>query len=709
MLSRLKLGMRLGLLIGFVIIIGFTILSTIVLRDVYEFSQDSALAIAEEVSKGYANDINGDFRATLATVEGMYNAILFSKESGVVDRTQVIHLLEATLEKNAGILGVYTAWEPNAFDGQDGTYVNAEGHDESGRFIPYVVRNSKSGEAEVTPLVDYTVEGAGDWYLIPKQSRKAYVPDPFYYAINGEDVLMTSVILPILDSTGNFKGIVGADIALEDLQAKVANAKPLGGYGSVITGNGGIAAHGANVDIIAKNTMDIVDDKDAERVILDRIAAGEAFELTTTNLSTGEKSLKLLSPIKPPGSELYWTFATVIPYDNIFEDYHKMRSVILLVTVITILTVIVVMILAVRSAVKPVVKASELLASYADADFTKNVEESNLKLGGEVGSLMQSMHTMQRSIREIITGVYNETSSVSSDVDGVRELVHGFNTQIQEVSATTEELSAGMEQTAASAQEMSASADEIEQAAATIADKAHQGMEASKEISVRASELKVNAETSRQNANAIYSDVNSKLRSALEQSKSVEQIHELSNAILGITSQTNLLALNAAIEAARAGEAGRGFAVVADEIRKLAEESSKTANEIQNITNLVIGSVDNLAESSESILEFVDKQVIRDYDAHAVAGEQYSEDAEFVERLVTDFSATAEQLLSAIQNIIDSINGVTSAATEGANGTNVIAERSMVMVQQMSELLTDTDKVQSSMKQLDDLTSKFKV
>ena len=149
----------------------------------------------------------------------------------------------------------------------------------------------------------------------------------------------------------------------------------------------------------------------------------------------------------------------------------------------------------------------------------------------------------------------------------------------------------------------------------------------------------------------------------------------LSNTILDITSQTNLLALNAAIEAARAGEAGRGFAVVADEIRSLAENSKNAANEIQKVTNDVILSVENLSINSQEILGFIDKTVISDYASMVNISDQYNKDAELVNDIVTDLSATTEQLSASIQNMVKAINEVTSATNEGALGTSNIAEK----------------------------------
>jgi methyl-accepting chemotaxis protein len=266
-----------------------------------------------------------------------------------------------------------------------------------------------------------------------------------------------------------------------------------------------------------------------------------------------------------------------------------------------------------------------------------------------------------------------------------------------------------MEETAASSEEMNATASEIDQAVETIATKAQQGAISAGEISTRAREIKGNATVSQESASKVYYSTQEKLRRAIEQSKAVDQIMVLSDAILQITAQTNLLALNAAIEAARAGDAGKGFAVVADEIRKLAEDSKSAANGIQNITMTVVTAVANLSSSSEEVLEFIDKQVLKDYDTLVQIGDQYDKDAEFVDDLVTDFSATSEQLAASIQEMIKTIGQVSLAANEGAEGTTDIARKAMTVVEKSEEVMKQSDISRESSDMLMKMVEKFKL
>ncbi len=250
-----------------------------------------------------------------------------------------------------------------------------------------------------------------------------------------------------------------------------------------------------------------------------------------------------------------------------------------------------------------------------------------------------------------------------------------INNLLADISAGTEQLSAAMEENAASAEEMNATSVEIEHAIDAIASRATEGATVSSGINRRAEELMNETQASQKTIRKIHLETEERMRAAIEQSKAVEQINILSASILQITSQTNLLALNAAIEAARAGEAGKGFAVVADEIRKLAEQSKLAVSQIQGVTGEVINAVRNLTGSSSAMLEFLQGQVLGDYEKQFQAMTQYREDARFFDGMSVDLSATAEQLTASVHELMRAINEVTMATNESAKDATTMSGR----------------------------------
>ncbi|MDF2822245.1 MAG: methyl-accepting chemotaxis protein [Clostridiales bacterium] len=411
------------------------------------------------------------------------------------------------------------------------------------------------------------------------------------------------------------------------------------------------------------------------------------------------------APVK--GTE--YSLAIAAPKDEVLSGLNKMRNGSIIASVIFLLLGMGVTYYFAKSISTPIKFASEHMMLLSTGDFTRESSQKFSKSKDEIGILLKSMDAMQISIKEVVKGVINEAQRVEGSVNATGKYMLELTSQIEEVSSTTEELSAGMEETAASSEEMNATAAEIDQAVETIATKAQQGAISAGEISTRAREIKGNATVSQESASKVYYSTQEKLRRAIEQSKAVDQIMVLSDAILQITAQTNLLALNAAIEAARAGDAGKGFAVVADEIRKLAEDSKSAANGIQNITMTVVTAVANLSSSSEEVLEFIDKQVLKDYDTLVQIGDQYDKDAEFVDDLVTDFSATSEQLAASIQEMIKTIGQVSLAANEGAEGTTDIARKAMTVVEKSEEVMKQSDISRESSDMLMKMVEKFKL
>lgn len=362
----------------------------------------------------------------------------------------------------------------------------------------------------------------------------------------------------------------------------------------------------------------------------------------------------------------------------------------------------------IRAITKPLGVLREKLQELAEkgGDLTQRIDISSRD---EVGDLAVQVNSFIANLRSIMIEVNQSSDAVDAASMVVMRHLDELTQNVEDTSATIEQMSAGMQETAASAEEVSASSEEIETAIESMASKAQDGAVSAGEVSTRANQLMKNAEGAVTVANQIYEDTKNRLDEALLKSKAVEQIALLSDAILQVASQTNLLALNAAIEAARAGEAGRGFAVVADEIRKLAETSKGTVEEIQRVTGEVVDAVNNLAGSSREIMSFIDTTVKTDYQGQIKTGEQYSLDATVFNDVITDVSATAEELTASVEGIISAISEVAKTVNETALGTQDIAQRSMNITVKVSEVQSQMAISSENARNLKAAVGKFKV
>ncbi len=518
-----------------------------------------------------------------------------------------------------------------------------------------------------------------------------------YIEINTKS-LITSTVRTIYDDNGELLGVVAIDVS-QSVISDMLNEMKTGetGFSMLVHNTGVIMADGNNADNNYKNVGEIKIEG------LDKLLVED---LKSFNVDIeGEKYF--VNPRKVKGTD--WILASFMSEKELTSGSKNMISIVIITSIVMLLVSSILINIITKQITKPITIASEYLEAISKGDFTQQIDPKYLSRKDEIGTITNGINNMKNSLKGLVNSIKNESSIIEDKVNKVTGNVNDLNTSLEEISATTEELAAGMEETAASSEQMAATSQEIERATQSIAERSEEGAKSAGEISKRAESIKESATASQKRANEIFINTKEKLEKAIDDAKVVEKINVLSESIMQITEQTNLLALNAAIEAARAGEAGKGFAVVAEEIRQLAEQSKDTVNEIQDITTKVTSSVNNLSNSSNDLLNFVSTDVDNDYKIMLDVAEKYNEDAKFVDNLVTEFSATSQELLASIENVITAVDGVASAANEGASGTTDIANRATDVNQRANEVMKKVTRTKQSTDKLREEVEKFKV
>ena len=387
--------------------------------------------------------------------------------------------------------------------------------------------------------------------------------------------------------------------------------------------------------------------------------------------------------------------------DDEFTSYASSKAFSLIICSVCMLIVVAILVALIAIDItKSLRKIKEQFEVIAGGNFATKMQQPMLKRKDDFGQLANALETMRESVRSLLAQVKSEAANIDKVVETIDTNVYNLNAEIEDVSATTEELAASSQETAASAEQINGMTQQIEEAAREIAIRAQDGATESQDIHKRAVKTKDDTVENRQKIKQIMSDIRVNLEQALEDAKVVDQIGVLADSILNITAQTNLLALNASIEAARAGEAGKGFAVVAEEIRVLAEQSKDAVANIQAVTENVNKAVGNLTSDSNRLLDFVDTDIVECLNGFEKMADDYNMDASNINDLVSDFSATSEELVASISNITQAIDGITSASNDSATGTTNIAQKTVVIVKGSEAVMNGAKTAEASAAEL---------
>lgn len=343
---------------------------------------------------------------------------------------------------------------------------------------------------------------------------------------------------------------------------------------------------------------------------------------------------------------------------------------------------------------------------HNEGDLTQKLD---VRSGDELELIAGNVNELLAYIRKIMIGISSGSMRLMSSSRKMVDHLSSADESITDVSATMQEMSAAMEETTSSLNQITEAIDEIYSSVERIAGNADAGKVSSQEMESRASGANDAAAEGEKKANIETEKMAASLNEKIAKSKSVEQIEILTSNIIEITEQTNLLALNASIEAARAGEAGRGFAVVADEIGKLAGNSADAAAKIRQVSAEVIQAVDELAERSQQMIEFVRNSTEEGFGGLVATSENYATDANAMRAMMEQFAQTAEELRSTMDGIRESISAVNIAVEESAKGIAGVSESSVQLTGNVNDIQSEASDNNGIAEELATEVGKFKL
>lgn len=367
--------------------------------------------------------------------------------------------------------------------------------------------------------------------------------------------------------------------------------------------------------------------------------------------------------------------------------YNQNMILSLILLAISFVAFVMVVVVIIKTVVKPLRKQTSELTEIIDeikgghGDLTKRV---TVKSMDEIRQSSIGINHFIETLQNIMSNIISNSNVLDGVVGNVASSVAASSDNANDISAIMEELSATMEEVSATTNSVSENTTAAEGKVQKMADQTKVMSQYAQDMKKRATELEHTATENMNNTNEMIGEITTEMNQALENSKSVEKVAQLTADILNISSQTNLLALNASIEAARAGEAGKGFAVVADEIRQLADSSRETANNIQTINEQVIEAVQGLVVSSEKIVGYINENILPDYRAFVQGGQQYNDDATHIDNTMAEYAGEAQDILATMMEMTEAIEGISRAVEESANGVTDAATNIDSLVQSMS-------------------------
>lgn len=613
-----------------------------------------------------------------------------TNEQYVEDYTKALEPIALEFAKNTeGALTYYIRYNPEFTEPTSGIFAT---------------RDSDDAEFEQLTPTDFSIYDPSDvahvgWYYIPVQNGEATWMDP--YLNSNINVYMISYVVPIYVD-GVSVGIVGMDIDfsnIEDIAEGISLYQSGGAF--IVNSSNQIVYHKElefGTDLSAANN--------GELASLDADLNDSSKVGTELNYRwKGKKNVGCYQSLVN-GMKLIM-FA---PEDEIRASSNNIMWMMVLAEAIAIIFSAVVGFFLSNGIVSPIKQVTEIIKQIAELNLKRDERIYKLsKMKDETGAMSRAVQEMNERLLDMVEKLEETGIIVLENAEQLKGSSNGVSEMCSDNSATTQELAAAMEESAATVANITQNIATVNEDAKGIMTLSRNGEEDSQKILERAKSLSNTTLEATERTKSMYEQVRQETEIAIEKSKAVDRINELTHTIMEISSQTNLLALNASIEAARAGESGRGFAVVADEIGNLASQTQNTVNDINVIIQEVYEAVNSMSACLNSSTEFLESTVLADYNEFMQVSEQYAADAGNFESSMKEIGEEIRELGTAIGEITEAIEGISKMTEESAEGITFIAEKTSEIVEKMADeenlVLVNQEKAQM----LEELVERFTI
>lgn len=616
----------------FIVAIFITGYSAYILKDeLFKKATLESKRYAENISASITNKISQTFEVTNSLGKFMAQTKVTTHPLHL-SREEVVALMQERFKVTPMMFGLWTGWEPNAFDGKDELEKDKIPSDKSGRFIPYITRKA-DGSLNLEPLLDYDKEGAGDYYLQPKKLLKDTVIPPYAYPVNGQTILMMSLTSPIVVD-GVFYGVAGSDIDLTFFQ-ELADTKnlPAGSRIIIFDKDGTIVAFSDDKARLLKNIFN-------EKIPAYDSFGKERLKKADEDVVLKDNNLSVLSKIKMLDEE--WFVEINIPKAAITGPIYKQ--------------------IILQSIIGLVVALLALIVGY-------------LLINRITGRIISLADRLKQSAE-----VTRDGSNTVKDASF-------------QVSSATQEQAAAIQETATTLDEISAMVAKSVDNARTSSELANDSFVIAEEGKDSVLQMRNSMEDIRVNNQSVVSQIENSNKEIEGIINVIHNISEKTKVINDIVFQTKLLSFNASVEAARAGEHGKGFAVVAEEIGNLATMSGNSSKEINDLLQQSIQSVENTIKLTKEKIEVMvtagQHKVDVGVDVAARCEQilsQIVKNVSSVKHAMSDVSTAAEEQSKGVSNISDAMNMLDKTTQDNTKTVHQTAEQSEKLFREADNL-----------------------